>query len=533
MPHPTETRHAPAPGWQTLERPGGAPPPPTGPSARSAAAALGWLLLGWALSACTALTAYRQDVPASIPPADCTAAGAPTTAPQAPPCTTQATERNALYTLHVVEFDDQGWPFDIAGAPRSQTDSAIAQIRAQLLDPRDCVRLFIYVHGWRHDARTGDSNVQKFRDFLARVSEASRRAASAGEDACDDPVAAAVPAARRAQSASTALRRTPPSPSRIHTVGLYVGWRGLSVENIVPLVYASFWDRKNTADRVAQGSVRELFGRLNQLASHVRQADRAAQAGAGPASAQLRTYVIGHSFGALVVFRALSQSLIDSFSEDLDAAAGDELASVSRFVDMVVLVNPAIEAARFDPVFKAAHKLARVCEQAAGPAGPCEQPRYQAPVLAIFTSEGDRATQQAFPLGSRLSNLFESVVNETQRQAMLNTIGWDAHYRTHTLALAGTCPPEQADPFDPASNPLRYRPPGWTWCFTTPAGAMALQHLGGPSAGPGPGPVYNGPLWNVQVSQALISDHSDIWNDGFRALLLHLFSNEQRYPALP
>ena len=482
-----------------------------------------------ALPGCTSLQAYRTVVPERGKVSDCFAGSAPA-APGAPECIAQATEHNSQYTLHTIEFDDEGWPFDDATSGRSQIDSAVSQIKAQLKGTNNCVRLFVYVHGWRHNAKSSDSNVTKFREFLAKVGERSKASAASGDDACEDPALAGVSASLKPQSTQSAGRQQ--TPAEIQTVGIYVGWRGLSVVNIQPLVYASFWDRKNTADRVSQGSVRELFGRLNALASYAPATDKP-PAAPSKTSARLRTYVIGHSFGASVVFRALSQSLIDSFSEDLDVDANGELASVSRFVDMVVLVNPAIEAARFNPVFSAAAKLKTYCDSQSGAAGLCDRPKYQAPVLAIFTSEGDVATKRAFPIGASLSNTFESTTSVAQRQSIVQTIGWDDNYRTHTLTLSPSCEAANADPFDPKSNPLRYKAPGWTWCFATSSGSMSLTQLGQPAQQPGQRLVYNGPLWNVRVSSEIVKDHNDTWNDKFRDLLLHLFTDERRNFAVP
>ncbi len=431
--------------------------------------------------------------------------------------------------MHIVEFDDEGWPFETRDNEQAQIDSAVGQIRTQLRGTNNCVRLFVYVHGWRHNAGTNDSNVERFREFLAQVAVASKAAASSGDDACEDPALAGVPSSRKPQASQRLARKQ--TAAEVKTVGIYVGWRGLSVIDIQPLVYASFWDRKNTADRVAQGSVRELFGRLNVLAAHAHSGEKA-QASLGNTAAQLRTYVIGHSFGASVVFRALSQSLIDSFSEDLDADDHGVLPSISRFVDMVVLVNPAIEAARFDPVFRAAKKLRTRCKSAQASDEMCDRPRYQSPVLAIFTSEGDKATKLAFPVGASLSNAFENTLGDAQRQAIVQTIGWDDNYKTHMLSVSSSCEPANADPFDPAIDPLRYKAPGWTWCFKTRSGSMSLTHTGRSPQPTGEAVVYNGPLWNVRVPIEIIANHNDTWNDRFRDLLLHLFTDQRRNPAV-
>lgn len=499
---------------------------------RGAATAFGLLVAGLLLSACETLQEYRAQVPPEGAPIPCSAPQAAAT--EAVDCQAQSTEPGLRYALHVVEFDDEGWPFDSARAD-NQIDSAIRQIKAQLANTTDCVRLYVYVHGWRHNAAFRDLNVASFRGFLSEVARRSDESAHSGQDACDDPALARVRGIAAQKVRAPGARQSGNQAPRVQTVGIYVGWRGASIVDVRPWVYASFWDRKNTADRVSQGSVRELFGRLSALARYAPSNDKPQLAGEAKTSAQLRTYVIGHSFGASVVFRALSQSLIDSFSEDLDVGSDQDLASVSRFVDMVVLVNPAIEAARFDPVFRAAQKRASTCRvrNADRPeaSARCERPLYQAPVLAIFQSDGDLATRTAFPVGAALSNVFERTVDAVQRLSIVNTVGWHDRYQTHRLDPAAACTPAEASPFDPTEKPLRYRPPGWQWCFQAGAATMALRHLGPTQATQRPEVadwrVYNGPLWNVRVSGAIVADHNDTWNAKFTGLLLHLFTDER------
>ncbi len=81
----------------------------------------------------------------------------------------------------------------------------------------------MFVHGWRHNGRSDDSNLESFRELLTQTSL----------DAAGRPV-----------------------------FGVFVAWRGLSWygPDFLPVDYATFWTRKEAALRVALGSVRELFG---------------------------------------------------------------------------------------------------------------------------------------------------------------------------------------------------------------------------------------------------------------------------------
>jgi alpha-beta hydrolase superfamily lysophospholipase len=85
---------------------------------------------------------------------------------------------------------------------------------------------------------------------------------------------------------------------------------------------------------------------------------------------------VGHSFGGLLLFHALSQSLIHSVLSYTDPAV--DLAD--NYADLVVLVNPAIEGSRFQPLFEAI--LARSVF-----------PTNQLPVLVAVTAESDWTTK--------------------------------------------------------------------------------------------------------------------------------------------
>ena len=70
----------------------------------------------------------------------------------------------APYELAIVEFDDQGRCYD-----RGQMDAVAA--RLDTLAPEDAskgqdVILVAFVHGWKHDARSDDDNLSAFRALL-------------------------------------------------------------------------------------------------------------------------------------------------------------------------------------------------------------------------------------------------------------------------------------------------------------------------------------------------------------------------------
>jgi hypothetical protein len=115
-------------------------------------------------------------------------------------------EKPVPFSMNFVEINEQGMLAD-----RAQAEAALAH--AARPEP-DGSYVVVFVHGWHHNARSGDSNVNGFYDAMALVSRWN--------------------------------------PQR-QIKGIYIGWRGDSVP--VPLLrYLTFWERKSTSDEVGRGS---------------------------------------------------------------------------------------------------------------------------------------------------------------------------------------------------------------------------------------------------------------------------------------
>jgi pimeloyl-ACP methyl ester carboxylesterase len=269
------------------------------------------------------------------------------------------------YQLAIVEFDDQGRCYsrqqmgEVAGWVSSHADT-------------DAV-IVVFVHGWKHNARSDDTNLANFQQVLGDTVEQEKAAQSKHGN----------------------------SPRPI--LGVFVGWRGLSFyDRLGILENLTFWDRQDAGRRVAVGSVRELFGRFR----HYR--NRRLDAGGAPL-----LVIVGHSFGGMVVYSALAQSLIE--------AASDTKPQVStRFADLVLLANPAFEAARYLPIYDLLRERPNVDVD-------------QSPVFVCVTATNDWATGLAFPIGNLYCLLTESWLGVEERQAMINTVGHLDWLRTHDL----------------------------------------------------------------------------------------------------
>lgn len=304
------------------------------------------------------------------------------------------------YYFAVVEFDDQGWFWD-----RRQMEGLLRLLyglRDENGDERDLL-IFAHAHGWQHNANACDDNVVCFQRMIERL-DVSERAflQAAGSD------------------------RKPRT-----MVGVYIAWRGAS--GTIPTLRATtFWARKRAARRVGIGGVTELLTRLDDL--------RGAR-NPGRESSGTQLIVSGHSFGGFIIYRALSQNLIE---RAVQMNAGDRDRHVegdygygiaSSFGDLVILINPAFEGSAFESLQTVATSRC--------------YPDVQRPALLVITSQADDATRRTFPLGRFLSNLASRARCRDQRKAVLHTVGHLERYRTHDLAVK--------DPREPVEPPQERR----------------------------------------------------------------------------
>ena len=245
-------------------------------------------------------------------------------------------EDHPEYSLAFVEFDDQGELWSPA-----QLDSALALL--ERLNSGPGVALVVFVHGWNNDAspreeKAEDGSIYQYRKILTRLkNDVEQRFPGV-----DIPV-----------------------------MGIYVGWRG-RVSNVPLIREASFYNRRGAAERIAGASATEAIYRILTTMR------------ANPNS---RSVLIGHSFGSMILERALAQAAVST----LLASTEQELIFPA---DLVVLLNPAGSASQtkqmVDILARNRIKTYRLDE---------EGNRYERPLLVSFTSESDKATSLFFPVG--------------------------------------------------------------------------------------------------------------------------------------
>lgn len=218
------------------------------------------------------------------------------------------------------------------------------------------------------------------------------------------------------------------------------------------------------------GAPHELFGRLRQYRRQRLHANGAPL-----------LLIIGHSFGGMIVYSALAQSLIE-------AAATQSGHLVPSFADLVMLVNPAFEGIRYLPI----HDLVK--ERGEGSFA-----ENQLPVFVSVTAENDWATGMAFPAGMAISLLLERTKGWEERQALIKTMGHLSWMQTHELA---------------SQQSSQVRAPAFRTYGTSVLKKIRFDD--------------KNPFWVVTAAKDIIDGHNGIWLPAFAAFVQGLLTDHAR-----
>ncbi len=414
-------------------------------------------------------------------------------------------EARGDYHLAFVEFDDQGWFAD-----RRQMEALFARLKKLEKEDEENhtnghTLIYVYAHGWKHNASSCDNNVVCFSRLLERADIAEKATAMF----------------RYTEMKDVKSRKV---------VGVYLGWRGLPFDSVFNNL--TFWSRKDTAARVGRGGVFELLTRLKDYRDSRQEGETA-----DPRKTQL--IITGHSFGGLVIYSALSHALMERAAKTRNVEGVTQYDVAKSFGDFVMLVNPAFEGSLYEPLF---HIATNRCYDERE-----SWRKRQRPVMMIVTSEADSATGKAFPIGRTLDTLFQHARPQSgQKQSIRMAIGHNPRYRTHDLEWDGTDEdkPTGANGFDgrPENNtadkepcPCPHLTPTSTWSLEEMVG-KSLTSLIGRGLDPknrnlyGTGvilqPVQNEnppspryatsyPYLVVKANEGVIADHNAIYNKRF------------------
>lgn len=411
------------------------------------------------------------------------------------------------YELAFVEFTERGNVFR-----RDCTEHVLDLIekRAGAGD----TAVVVFVHGWRHNARSDDQNVVCFKQLLK--SFAKGEVDDARSESCFDidqfpksGLAQAGPPLDGFQGALYGKK----------VLGVYVGWRGIPFRAGAAEL-ATYWDRKKVAEEVGPGGATELLLRLERIVWRPEMEE-------SPYDQQMSSrnrnvfLVIGHSFGGAIVLGALNDVLLERVisAQPLEGercrfeSEPDASCRITRpFGHGVVLLNPAIEA---NQIFQLKELVAAR-----------RFSRSQSRLLHVISTRADQATHGAFPLGQALG------VGTSWRQAELwrrrssgdwqdVDDGWlSLDEWSLDTATVGNFPGFRTGFLD-ASEKSEKDAPLWCYRSCVPDSFGEVSHdCVDPEEEDAHFPVRPfEPLAFIYADESFMSSHSDVFNPRVRAYL--------------
>jgi hypothetical protein len=385
-------------------------------------------------------------------------------------------ERATNYTMGFVEFDDQGWFYNSnRTGGRWQIDVVMDEVRSEIKTKP--LLIVVFIHGWKHNAKYDDENVAAFHKVLQKLGKLEKQ--------------------RSIENQKAVVR---------HVFGVYVGWRGLST-TWEPFKEFSFFSRKSAAETVGHGAVVELLSDLEAVRTLDNKANGVSIANKERDATMM--VEVGHSFGADVLYSATAPILKERLVENFNAQGTE--AEPRTFGDMVVLINPAFEAARFATLQRLAAN---------------KQFKHQTNcTLAVFTSKGDSATGFWFPLVRRFSTLFMKYQDRSQqRAANLAAVG---HYDPYINFSLQTLPPLKRR----GTNDVMQQVAGPKETLGNVKSLKKAKAAKAESYEFGIGHGYcklvannnyktNDPVFNVKVDRAIIPNHDSITQPRFGQFLV-------------
>lgn len=207
--------------------------------------------------------------------------------------------RHPKYTMTFIEYRENGDPWDLAQYEHAK--ALIEQIRKDSKQGNEQMgpaTVFLYVHGWKHNAsdRGDDGDVARFGRYLEMYHEY--------------------------------VKDSNPRP----VVGVYLSWRGRSLELPGWISWLTFWTRSAAARRVGNGAINDHIDDLVSMAiRHRKELDP----GRHPYA-----FVIGHSFGARVLETAVIGKQKSSLRGNCKTLALDQN-PVTAMADLVLFENAA------------------------------------------------------------------------------------------------------------------------------------------------------------------------------------------------
>jgi hypothetical protein len=365
------------------------------------------------------------------------------------------------YTLAFVEFDDMGEFWD-----RTQLNRALQAI-TEAKKEKGQVIVVTFVHGWKNNASDDSGNVWGFRDELKDIESESHKRFG------DTPV-----------------------------VGIYIGWRG-AVTNVPFLKNLTFYDRRDAAIRIPGANITEA---LHQIMRTTKQ----------NADDKSICVLIGHSFGGMVLERALTQSMV-SLINDYEARNKGKDAPVPMPpstdlvapADLIAFVNsaaPATESKQFMGMLKVRGYHLKVDGK-------------DEPFFLSITSKGDMATGLAMPIAQAPSKITKSMreydlSNPEQHPEFPPGVKSQSTYYLHSTANSPAVQSHEILFAKTADELRRIRQERQVYsCFPVHSNVYCIVTKQ---------TRWNDtPYWAMQMPVEFVPDHGSIFRPEFRELLRH------------
>ena len=421
---------------------------------------------------------------------------------------------SANYGCSFIEFDGKGGFLDFG-----QFDHAV-----KVLDDRkkqSNVLLVIYCHGWNNNAQSGD--VLHFVSFLRRLSDSNSIRSK------EMRVEGVYLAWRGSQYLPVTTRTEEIDPRLRADFGADLTdrtWNNSKAGDTIlsPARYLSYWSIKNRAEfHVSRVPLaRAVFALAFKLKSPTEEAR----------GRRHRVFVIGHSFGALLLEQAIGQASVGLIASEWNQAKRD-----ARWpFDLIVFLNsaaPSLYAKQLGEFLQFDRKTSA-------------RPR-----IVSITSTGDWATGFFHPLGNWAKRFAPDLQRPYHPHGNTGPVvpAWEYYDRTpghnnylinHVVVpTSGTGPPGKNTEDSLFSTNLRGDNPKNTFYTSSIDGKIqswVIQDLTNPGATDEAQQAirrYASNYWIATVPPQIIKDHNDIWSAPAVEMLAGIYRIVEQLSALP